>query len=339
MASYTSTTLALGTHNITAVYSGDSVNAAATSPVVSEVISPPLATTITVTSNANPAVTNQVVSFTPSITYGNPSFAPTGTVTFKDGSTTLGSVSPFNLFTTSTLAVGTHSITATYSGDTYNAPSTSSSLAEVITTVGTSSTTTSGSVSPNPAYLDQSVTINVAVTGKNPTGNVTLSVSPATQQGVTALGTYTLSSGSYQLFLSSSVWRLVSGTSTITAAYSGDSVNAPSTGTFAEVVSTLYYTTSQLTSSSNPSTAGQSITFSAAVTGLKAGAYPTGTVTFSDGGTVLGTSTLAAPVSNVSTATYTTSALAHGTHSITATYNGDTTNATSTSAPVSQVVN
>jgi len=93
-------------------------------------------------------------------------------------------------------------------------------------------------------------------------------------------------------------------------------------------------TTTTLTSSSNPSNFGQSVTFTATAAGEGFKVTPTGTVTFFDGSTNLGTSHLNASAQ----ATLSTSALTVGTHSITATYNGDTNFASSTSSVVSQLV-
>jgi len=90
-------------------------------------------------------------------------------------------------------------------------------------------------------------------------------------------------------------------------------------------------TSTALLSSVNPSTVGQSVTFTATVTG----ASPTGTVQFKDGAGNLGSPvTLSGGV-----ATLTTSALTQGSHPITAVYSGDANNATSTSPGVNQVVN
>ena len=79
------------------------------------------ATTATsVTSSPNPSILNAPVTFTAIVT---PQFAgvPTGTVTFKDGSTTIGSgvldAAGHTTFTTSTLTVNTHTINAVYGGD------------------------------------------------------------------------------------------------------------------------------------------------------------------------------------------------------------------------------
>jgi sugar lactone lactonase YvrE len=75
-----------------------------------------------------------------------------------------------------------------------------------------------------------------------------------------------------------------------------------------------------LVSSQNPSSVGQSVTFTATVSsGVGGGVIPDGTVTFSDGTTILGT----VSVSQAGTATYSSVTLANGLHAITALYNGD----------------
>jgi hypothetical protein len=94
-----------------------------------------------------------------------------------------------------------------------------------------------------------------------------------------------------------------------------------------------FATTTTLTSSLNPANFGVSVTFTATVTTTGANA-PTGTVTFNDGTTALGTGTL----NGSQVATFATSTLTVGTHSITAVYGGDTNNAGSTSAILSQVI-
>jgi len=88
-------------------------------------------------------------------------------------------------------------------------------------------------------------------------------------------------------------------------------------------------TTTALSSSKNPSSFGQSVTFTAKVTGFS----PTGTVTFFDSGMQIGAGTLSA-----GTATFTTSSLAVGNHSVTAKYGGDPNNVASTSAALAQTV-
>jgi hypothetical protein len=74
---------------------------------------------------------------------------------------------------------------------------------------------------------------------------------------------------------------------------------------------------------------GKSVTLTATISGTGA----TGTVTFKDGETLLGTSTLSNGV-----ATYDTSDLSVGTHSITAVYSGDANFASSTSSAITLTV-
>jgi hypothetical protein len=94
-------------------------------------------------------------------------------------------------------------------------------------------------------------------------------------------------------------------------------------------------TATSLTSNHDPSIVGQAVTFTATTTPVApGGGIPTGGVTFKDGATVLATMTLNAS----GQATFTTSTLTLGTHSITATYSGDANFAGSNSASLSQGV-
>src|SRR5262249_23671577 len=88
-----------------------------------------------------------------------------------------------------------------------------------------------------------------------------------------------------------------------------------------------------VSSSLNPSVAGQTVTFTATVSSSVA--VPTGTVTFKDGGTPLRTGNL----NGSGQVTFSTTNLTAGTHSIMADYSGDTNFLTSSSSPLSQTVN
>jgi hypothetical protein len=101
-------------------------------------------------------------------------------------------------------------------------------------------------------------------------------------------------------------------------------------GTFTVTQAT---TTTAVTSSLNPSTFGMSVTFTATVSPQYSG-VPTDTVTFKDGAATIGTGTL----NGSGVATFTTSALTVGGHSITAVYGGDGNFTTSTSVPLTQNV-
>ncbi len=92
-------------------------------------------------------------------------------------------------------------------------------------------------------------------------------------------------------------------------------------------------TTTAVTSSSNPSAASESVTFTATVTSGTAGTI-TGTVTFKDGATVIGSATLSSGTASMSTAT-----LSSSSHSITGVYSGDASYDGSTSPVLTQTVN
>jgi hypothetical protein len=97
-------------------------------------------------------------------------------------------------------------------------------------------------------------------------------------------------------------------------------------------------TTTRLGSPANPSVYGESVTFTAEVSPvLQHSGTPGGTVLFEDDGTVLGTGALGV-VGGVDEATFSTTALAVGSHHVTAVYEGDNLFTGSTSNAVTQVV-
>jgi hypothetical protein len=190
-------------------------------------------------------------------------------------------------------------------------------------TVTQGTTTTALISSVNPSAVGQSVTFTATVTGSGatPTGTVTFTIDGTPQSPVA------LSGAGKATFTTST---LAAGAHSIVASYGGDSNFTGSTSTVL-TQNVQAATSTALTSSLNPSAFGQAVTFTATVTG----ATPTGTVTFKDGATVIGTGTL----NGAGVATFTISSLAVGNHSITATYNGDTNNPPSTSAVLTQSVN
>jgi hypothetical protein len=132
-ATLSTAALTIGTHEITARYSGNSKYLPeASAPVTQKVVVAP--TTTALTSNANPAVDGQRLTLTANVSSAGPS-APTGKVRFSDGSIALG-IATVNggvaTLTKSTLAVGTHSIKAEYFGDAVSAKSTSPPLTQVV---------------------------------------------------------------------------------------------------------------------------------------------------------------------------------------------------------------
>jgi hypothetical protein len=289
-------------------------------------ITPPAATTTALTSSANPSSYGQAVLFTATVT-SSKGAPPNGErVTFKQGSKVLGAGTLSGGAATlsySALGVGTNDVTAVYGGDATLTSSTSKSLSQVVSQASTTATLTS---SLNPSTFGQSVTFTAIVAPQfsgTPTGTVTL------KNGASTLGTVTLWGGVAKY----TTTKLGVGTESITAVYNGSSSFMTSTSAALSQVVNQASTATTLASSLNPSTFGQSVTFTATVAPQFSGT-PTGTVTLKNGAATLGTVTLWGGV-----AKYTTTKLGVGTESITAVYNGSSSFTTSTSAALSQVVN
>ena len=322
-AVFSTSALALGAHSITAAYGGDANDAPSLSSALNQQILQ--AGGVTLASSANPSIAGAGVSFTAAISSPQ-AVAVTGTVTFKDGSTALGTVSVGSTdsatFTTTALAVGQHAIVAVYSGDSLNQAATSSVLVQTVQTAGTTVTLTSGA-NPSLAGGPLTLTSTVVGTGGNVTGTVTF------QDGTTALGAANLNAAGMATL---TVSGLAPGPHSIIAVYSGDANNFPSTSPVL-AQSVVQATAVVLTSSENPSPALDSVTFMATVSngGSKP---PTGTVVFSDGTTTLGAGMLSA----AGTATFTATSLATGQHTIMAAYSGDALDLAGTAPALTQSV-
>ena len=321
-ASFSTNALTAGSHSITAVYGGDTNYGASTSAVLTQTVNV-LSSTTAVVSSLNPSALGSSVTFTATVT--GVVITPTGTVTFKDGATTLGSAalngSGQASIAVATLAAGSHSITAIYSGDLLYNSSTSVVLTQ---TVNQAASTTAITSSVNPSAPGQSVIFTATVSGPagTPTGTVTF------KDGATTIGSASLAGGQ----ASFSTSTLAAGTHSITAVYGGNTNYTASTSAALTQTVSLTASTTALTSSVNPSAPGQSVTFTATVSG--SAGTPTGTITFKDGVATIGSASLAS-----GQASFSTSALAAGSHAITAVYGGDTNYTASTSAVLTQTVN
>jgi len=125
-------TLAADTHSVTAVYGGSGSFAGSTSPVLTQTVNR-VTTSTSVTSSLDPSGSGQPVTFTATVT--SASGTPTGTVSFKDRSTTLGKATLTSgkaTFTTSSLAVGTHAIAGLYEGSLNFSSSRSAVLKQIV---------------------------------------------------------------------------------------------------------------------------------------------------------------------------------------------------------------
>lgn len=320
-ASISTTFSTAGTHSLTAVYNGNSNYTGSTSAVKNLTITQST-TNSNLAANPSTAAIGSSVALTATIT----GFNPTGTVTFKDGTTTIGTGTLSGSGNTATATynatfttVASHSITAVYAGDTNNM--TSSSGAKTVTvTKATSTAAVSSSLST--AVIGQGVTLTATINGYTPTGTVTF------KDGATTLGTGTLSGSGNTVTATLNTSFSTAGSHSLTAVYGGDTNNNNSTSAANTVtVITTAPTTTTLSAAPSATVAGQAVTLTATVNGYT----PTGTVTFKDGSTTLGTGTLSGSGATA-TATFNASFSTVGSHNITATYEGDTNDATSASA-------
>jgi hypothetical protein len=224
------------------------------------------------------------------------------------------------------LAADTYTLTVTYPGNqTFGASSGSAS-----TTFAIVPTTTTVTATPTTVLAGSGVVV------------WTVDVTPASDGPITGTGTWTLSGASSgplstNSFTPGSPFNVTASglsadTYTLTVTYPGNQTFGASSGS-ASATFTAQTATVALSSSLNPSVAGQAVTFTATVTG--SGPMPTGTITFKDGSTVLGTATL----DSSGTASLSTSALTAGTHPITASYSGNSIYAAADSSGLAQVVN
>jgi hypothetical protein len=309
--------LPLGSNPITAVYSGDLNFTTSTSSIPSAptVTVAQASTTTALTASPSSGSVGASVTLTATVTATSPgSGTPTGTVQFFNGTTSLGTATldtnGTGTLTTTTLPVGTNSITAKYDGDTNFLTSTSPAQTVTIT----QPTTTTLVASQNELVFGQPVTFTATVAPTSgtlmPTGTV------AFLNGTTTLGTGVLNNG-VATFTTSA---LPVAANSITAQYSGNSTLTSSTSSATTVTVMQDSTTTELTTSPNPSSVGQSVTLTATVTAKSPGSgIPAGGVSFMSGSTTLGTAIL----NSNGVATTTTTNIPVGTNTITAQYAGN----------------
>jgi uncharacterized repeat protein (TIGR03803 family) len=323
VATLTRSNLNADSYPLTAVYKGDANNAPSTSAILNQVVTQ-TTSSATISASPNPSNPGQPVTFTARIT--SPTATPTGPVTFTAGNSVLATVELSGgkaTFTTSALPAGSTTVTVTYPWNS----DISASSASVIQTVQESGTQeqshTALTTSESPSLVGQPVTFTATVTSKSgtiPNGElVTFKI------GNTVIGTGT-TAGGIAAFTTSS---LKASEYDVAATYAGDAVFASSTGTVHQTVQ-LAPTATSLSSSPNPSTNGQTVTFTAQVTTIGP-SVPTGVIVFQgtsrDGRTeplIAGVATLTMPLFSTS--------------SVTANYVGDGSNAKSVSPAVDQVV-
>ena len=312
-ATFTVANLDAGSHDLIAAYPGDSNISPSSSASGSAVLTvgKTNASSITVTSNANPATYNQSITFTVNVGAVD-GITPTGSVTLLSDGNSIGSGTLTNgsvTITTSALPAGTHSIVAQYGGDANYDTGTSSPLSEVVNKANPSSPITVASA-PNPSTFGSAVTFTATLPA-----DATVGSTVSFLDGGTSIGTGSVVAGGTATFSTST---LSVGSHTITISW-GDSNYTTTTST--AITQTVQKTAANVTiaTSLNPSTYGNLVVFTGTLTGVN-GVVPTGTVKFTVDGTNVG-----GPVALDGTgkATQSTSALTAGSHTVVCTYNGD----------------
>jgi len=280
-------------------------------------------------SSPNPSVFSQPVTFTASV--AGPC-GPTGTVTFLAGGpsgTVLGTGTLNSqgaaTFTTSSLRVGQTAVVARYDGNATCASNVSNTVFQNVTPA---QTTTTLSSSNNPSAPGQPITLTAQVLSLAPatappnTGTVSFYV------GNSFLGSVPVSNGTATFTTSFNG----GGPFTLYAVFTDSPEFAPSAASISQAVSRG--TTTSVTTSPNPSAPGQPVVLTATVKPVAlGGAIPTGSVSFFDGATFIGSAPLVAGVAQL-----TLPAFSVGSHAIVAAFNGSVLYDPSSSTAVTQSV-
>ena len=295
-----------GTYNIWGQYSGDTSNGPSASAKTLITVSPENSVSYLYIYGTSSSATKSIPSGTTGIPYGteitlnavvdqssgSSAALPTGTVTFKDGSTTLNTAvvnaaGEAGYIPPTSLNVGSHSITASYSGDNSYNPSTSTAVTFSISQVTPSVFI---AVPSNPYTQGQAAVLTILVeggrSGAAPTGSVTLTGVPAGTPTTATLrsGVDPVSSNVVGLATVTIPSTAATGTYTIGATYNPDSNSSSNYTTASESGFSLQITsgsgiatTTTASASSGTTSPTAAIAISGTVTAAS-GTAPTGTV-------------------------------------------------------------
>ncbi len=320
-ASLTVNTLLPGAHSIVATYGGDASSAGSSSAALPELVK---ASGISLQSSSNPSVSGQNVVLSAQLNAAGP-LPPTGMVIFRNSDVILASI-PINgtglaSFTTQVLSVGTHAITASFAGDSHYAAA-GGQLTQIVMDATTAVTLTA---SANPTIYGQALSLQAAVTSNGGIAGGTVNFT----DGNTVIGSAQLDGSGVAVL---SVSTLTPGMNMLVASYAGDGkASASSSVPIAVIVKQI--TALAVSANSDPAQTLSAITFTASVA-TPGAAATTGTVSFHDAGTDLGT----APIDATGHATLTLPQMSAGDHIITASYPGDGANLPSTSGDYRETV-
>jgi hypothetical protein len=276
-ATFSTAALPVGMSSITASYPGDAFFAPVNSAVLSQKVNKAATTTSLSSSSSSFTYGNTVtLTATVSATAGT----PTGSVTFKDGATSLGTapvVAGVATHPTNKILAGNRSLTAVYGGNLdYNS---STSPVTAVTVAKATTSIVLSAPAPNPSTYLQIVTLTATITSPTttPAGSLTL------KDGAKTVLSLAIPVNGIVTFQTKA---LLAGTHSLTAVYAGSAnVAASTSNAVSQVVNPLPTATTLAPATVAPIVYGQTLTFTATVTA--AGATPTGVVAFQDGATIV----------------------------------------------------
>ena len=323
----TSNLTSTGTHSFSALYEGDNNYASSSSTTTSTAAS---STSVGLTVNPNPPVNGSTTTLTATVTYTlTNSTTPSGTMSFYEDGALLGTGSVSSGLATfvSTTLSGTagHTFYAVYGGDANYLTSTS----PTVTTVASGAligTTTTMTVSPNPPVAANVTTLSASVVPASGTGTPAGTVT--FYEDGSAIAPVTLSGG-----IASYSSAGISGTATHTfyAVYGGSSSYSASTSANSVTSATgASKTMTVLAVNPNPPVSGSTTTLTATINYTLTNAAPTGTVTFYEDNTVLGTEAVSNGLATFSSTSLSDTAI----HDFYVVYSGDANYTPSTSPGV-----
>jgi Bacterial Ig-like domain (group 3)/FG-GAP-like repeat len=299
-----------GTHLVDAVYAGDASFTGSTSNTV-PLIAQPQSTTLSLIASSASSVAGQGVTLTATVSPSTAqNHAATQNITFLSNGASVGTAMIVNgqaTLVVSTLAVGTDTLTATYSGDTNFAPATSGSVPHIVT---------------QPTLATQAITFPQPLTPVNAGTSLLLTASASSGLAVTfsVLSGPATISGQTLSFTGP-------GTVLVAADQAGNASYSPAPEVVRSITVIASLASITLGAAPNPVFQQSPLVLTAVLSGPLG--LPSGTVTFFDGSLPLGQATV-----TTGSATFTTSSLSLGTHSITATYGGNSSYPTVVSAVV-----
>ena len=329
IARLVTSTLAVGTHPVTMTYGGSATFHGSTASLSGAQNVVRAANNITVTTSQSSIVTGLPVTFTTVVRPASIAITPTGNLTYSFDSGVVAVVALSNgvaQYITSPVALGVHTVTATYGGDVFFD---ANSAVVTQTVIDRYVTTASVSSSLNPSKYNQVVTFTASLTTTTqgvgaPTGSVTFTIDDATV-AVTALN-----NGVARIVTNT----LLVGTHSVSVTYDGTPLFYGSQGALSggQVVNKAD-SSMNVASSQSEIVTGQPVTITAVVSPVGLSITPTGNLTF----TIDDALPVVIALDN-GVARYVTQEVALGTHFITATYDGDAFFAASTGAITETVI-